>query len=296
MGLVIGAGLLQACGAVKIAYNQSPELAYWYLDSYLDFNGAQSAQVKNELTKLQAWHRQTQLPAYVEALQKLKAQMPGDFGAAQACEIVTDVRGKLLAVSDRAEPAVLAISANLNADQFQHMERRFAKNNAEYRRDFVEATARDSRRKRYKMALGRAEMLYGRLDETQRDIIGQTLDQSRFDAGLSYAERIRRQRDALAALRAVAAASQATGAAAPPADAAARAALRALFDRSLGGSEKNPGGHRSAAEPGYLEILLQDSCKGFAALHNSTSTAQRGEAVKTISSYEQDLKALIAQQ
>lgn len=292
-GLVLAACLLQACGAAKIAYNQSPELAYWYLDGYLDFNGAQSAQVRDELTKLQAWHRQTQLPAYAETLQRFKAKMPGDLDAAQACEVVTDMRSKLLAVSDHAQPAVLAIAAGLSTDQLQHMERRFAKNNDDYRRDFIEAPARSSRNKRFKMALRRAEMLYGQLDDRQREVLGQTLDQSRFDAGLSYAERTRRQSEVLQALRALTA-GQAAGIAAVPAD-ATRAALRALFDRSLGGSGRAPGKPQGGTESAYLESLTEDSCRGFATLHNSTSAAQRGQAIKNISRYEQDLQALIAQ-
>ena len=68
IGLLVLAGLLQSCSAMKIFYNQSPDFAYWYLDGYLDFTQEQSLQVKDELSQLQAWHRKTQLTGYIDTL------------------------------------------------------------------------------------------------------------------------------------------------------------------------------------------------------------------------------------
>ncbi len=31
---------LSACSAIKIGYNNLPELSYWWLDGYVDFDGA----------------------------------------------------------------------------------------------------------------------------------------------------------------------------------------------------------------------------------------------------------------
>ena len=55
---IIGVGLLaialQACSAVRLGYNKSPEIAYWWLDSYLDFDNAQSRDVRASLEQIQA--------------------------------------------------------------------------------------------------------------------------------------------------------------------------------------------------------------------------------------------------
>lgn len=276
------AGFLQACSFVKLAYNQAPEMAYRYLDSYVDFNGTQSIQINDELAKLQAWHRQTQLPIYIDTLQKLKQKMPGEIDAAQACEVFSAVRRKLVAVSDQAEPAVLALAATLNPDQLARTERKFVKGNADYVEDFIEATAKASRNKRYKRAVSRAEMLYGRLDDKQLGLIDRAIGQSRFDARLSYTERLRRQRDAAQALRAIAA----TPAAIAAATATSRSAVRGVFERSLNSPNIE---YRE-----YLEKLTQDGCRTFADLHNSTTEAQRRKAVEIINGYVQDLSALVA--
>ena len=56
---VLGAALLlSGCGLLSLAYNQLPNLSYWWLDDYFDFNTAQSTQVRNGLDALALWHKQ----------------------------------------------------------------------------------------------------------------------------------------------------------------------------------------------------------------------------------------------
>jgi len=279
LAVIVLAALLQACSAVKIAYNQAPELGYWYMDGYFDFSEVQSLRVKEELGKLQAWHRQSQLPGYVDTLQKLQQQLRGDIDTAAACAIYEDAKRKLLAVSDRAEPTVVALAPTLQPAQFTHMEARFAKGNAEFRDDFLDGTPAKRRAKRLKQAISRAEMLYGSLDERQLAVLGQRIDQSRFDPQLAYAERVRRQQDALLTLRGL------TAAQASPER--VRSAMRSLFERSL--NSPNP------AYRDYFDKLTQDNCRTVAELHNSTTPVQRARAIETLSNYEQDLRALMAQ-
>ena len=272
--------LLPACSAVKVAYNQGPELSYWYLDAYVDFNDAQSLQVKADLNRLQAWHRQTQLPGYIDSLQKLQQQMPLDFSTAQACNVYSDARLKLLALSVEVQPAVAALAATLGSQQIALMERKFAKGNAEYREEFMEGTPKAMRDRRYKKAVGRAEMLYGSLDDRQLAVVEQVIARSRFDAARSYAERVRRQQDALQTLRNLAVPGNSPAASAEK----ARIAVRSLLDRSINSPD--------AAYRAYQETVTQDGCKGFSDLHNSTSAAQRTKAVKVLGGYERELTEL----
>ena len=271
--------LLSACSAVKIAYNQSPDIAYWYLDSYVDFTGSQSLQMKEDLQKLQTWHRQTQLPAYVEMLQKIQQQMPADIQESQVCALVADVRSKLLTVADRAEPVLATLMVTLSTEQLAQMKRKFADGNTDYREDYVEATPKAVRNKRYKLAVDRAEKLYGKMSDQQLIFIGQRVDNSPFNAALSYAERLRRQRDALAIFT-KAIETQHT----PEQN---RSVLKALTQRLVNSPD--------AANRTYMEALKKDGCKNVADLHNRTTAAQRIKAVEALQGYEQDLKTLIAQ-
>lgn len=274
--------LLFGCSAVKLAYNQIPDLGYFYLDHYLDFNNVQSTQVRDELIKLQAWHRHNQLPAYIDTVQKLKAEAPADISPARACSIYSDVRRKLVTITDRAEPAMAALAETLSRDQLAYMEKRFDKGNREFRDDYILASPKASRKKRLKTAVERAEKLYGKLDEKQLAVIGQALDQSHFDPRVVYAERLRRQRDALQNLQAVI---------------AARTAGTQSGDKTLGMVREVV--ERTVTSPDasyrdYSEKFTQESCRSFAELHNSTSIAQREHAVKALAKYEEDFRILMA--
>jgi hypothetical protein len=48
-----------------------------------------------------------------------------------------------------------------------------------------------------------------------------------------------------------------------------------------------------AAHRAYMEKLEQEACVTFAALHNSTTPAQRHKAVETLSRHAQDLRTLV---
>lgn len=276
IGVLALACLLPACSALKIFYNQAPDFAYWYLDAYIDFTSAQSLQVKDDLGKLQAWHRQTQLPAYIDTLHKLRQRMPADMDAAQVCAVFADVRSKLAAVSRRAEPVAVELVSTLQTSQLTQLERQWAKGNADYRDTFLDGPPRKGRDKRYKQAVSRAERLYGTLEEKQLAVIGQRMDQSRFDAALFYAEKLRRQQDVLQTLRALVAERASAE--------KTRLAVRGLLERWL----RSP----IPAHRDHLEGLTQESCQTFAALHNSTTPAQRSRAIETLDAYEQDLRAL----
>ena len=279
---VLTALLLPACSAIKIAYNQGPDLAFWYLDAYVDFNDAQSLQVKAELNRLQTWHRQTQLPGYIDSLQKLQQQLPLDLSASQACGVYTDARQKLLAVTTEAQPAAAALASSLSIRQIASIERKFDKGNAEYREEFMEGPPKTRRERRYKKAVNRAEMLYGPLDERQLAVIEQGIAQSRFDAARSYSERVRRQQDALQTLRGLAAGGTGVASSAEK----ARTSMRLLLERSI----ESP----DPAYRAYQETLIQDTCRGFAELHNSTSAVQRAKASKVLGAYKRDLTDLRA--
>ena len=276
--LLLAAGL-QACSAVKIAYNQAVELSFWQLDGYFDFNETQKPRVREELAKVHQWHRQTQLPAYIETLQRWQAWLPGEVTEAQACAVFDEVRGKLQVISDRALPGAGTVAATLAPEQLNAMQKKFSKLNAEYRSVFIDGTPAALLEKRYKKAVSRAEMLYGSLDEPKLLVLKSRLAQSTFDAGISLNEQQRRQRDAIQSLTPLIA-GQSTSEQAGP-------VMQAYLQRAL----NSP----NTAYRSYQERLTRDSCASFAALHNSTTAAQRAKAVQTLASYAQDFRLLTTQ-
>ncbi|MCW5650034.1 MAG: hypothetical protein KIS62_09830 [Ramlibacter sp.] len=278
IGLLALAAALSACSAIKLGYNNASELVYWWLDGYLDFTDEQSPRVREDLARLHQWHRANELPRYAALLREVERLMPGDVSAQQVCAIAGEVVQRLTALSQRAEPAVVTTAMGLSPEQLQHLARRYERNNTDYRKDWLSLDPQAQQEKRFKVLLERSEMVYGSLGDPQQDVLRQQVAQSVFDARQFDAERQRRQRDALRTLRSLQQPPMPLG--------DAVLAMRGYLQRS-----------RESPDPVWRqqqERLLQEGCRTFAALHNSTTAAQRDSAVRRLRAYQRDLGELAA--
>jgi len=280
---------LQGCSTVRLAYNQAPLLVDWYLDDYVDFNAVQKPALKTALEQVHVWHRQTQLPAYIESLQKMQRQITEPLTPARACDFYEEIQEHVLNTLQgmvRLDQSATGANdlqklANLDASQLAHMERKLSKSNLKYREDYLSGTPQQLREKRFEKSLERTEMLYGKLDERQQTMLQTRLGQSGFDPQRAYAERLRRQQDMLQTLRSLASPSG-------PGAAQASAALEGVFNRAVLSPDLS---FRNDAR----QIKLHN-CQTFADLHNSTTPAQRQKAQARLQGYEQDFRALLRPQ
>jgi len=270
--------VLGACSALRIGYSQAPDLAYWWLDGYVDFNGDQTPRVREALKQWFAWHRRTQLPDYAAQLARAQAELTADTTPARACEWQGEVVKRVRTAWERAVPAAAELVPTLTPQQIQHLERRYAKANEEFRDDFLQPDLRKRTERTLKRTIERAETFYGKLTDAQRTRIADTLPRSPFDPEAWFAERQLRQQSTLAMLR------QFNG------DGAAREPLLAALRNQAEQIERSP------REPyrRYAEHLNEFNCSFAASLHNSMTPAQRRHAVGKLAGWEADLRALVA--
>jgi Family of unknown function (DUF6279) len=276
---MLALALLSACSAIKIAYNQAPDLTYWWLDGYVDFNEQQTPKVRDEITKLFAWHRASQLPKVAALLQKSQSLLPNAITPTQACGLFDEVRSLVDAIADKALPAAADLATSITPEQLLHLQHKYDKTNADYVRDFITDKPEERDAKRLKQAIQRSEMLYGKLDDAQTNAIQRAVQKSSFNAVLGLKERERRQKEALAMLGKLAADK--------PAPPAVQAALRAYLQRST-----------TSPDPvyrAYAEKMVKEGCESFAAVHATTTPEHRASAVQTLKGYEGDMRVLAAQ-
>jgi hypothetical protein len=286
---IIGAAMLimglQGCGALRLAYNQSPLATYWYLDDYLDFNSTQRPLVKAALDDIQQRHRQTQLPLYIETLEKLQHQMPNDMSAAQACALYTEVQERLLVtfegiagrLKSDAQGSGMQVLASLDSAQLAHLQSKLTRANAKYRKEYVDGPMSKLREKRQEQAVSRTESLYGNITSKQEALLEARLEATELEPEAAYAERLRRQQDLLQTLRNMTKASAAT----------MSTNLGGVFARMAMSPDPN---YRD-----YSEKTRMQACETFSDVHNSMSPEQRLTALRKLQNYELDLRALSIQ-
>ena len=276
MGLCVALLMAGGCSALRFGYNRAADLAYWWLDGYADFNDSQTVHVRDALSAWFDWHRGTQLQDYARQLAQAQREVVDNSTPARVCEWWAVANARVETSLERAVPAAAELMLSISPKQLQHMERRYAKANEEFRDEYLQVDLAKRRKASVERAAERAELLYGRLDDVQREQIARSITRSPFNPELWLSERKRRQQDALQILRRVAA----TGAGRDQAE----AALRAYIERW----SRSPNEEYRR----YLEELTDFNCAFGASLHNTTSITQRQTAVQKLKGWEADLRAL----
>ena len=273
MSLVTG-----ACSTLRFGYNQAADLAYWWLDGYVDFNDAQTVLARNAIATWFVWHRSTQLPVYAKLLVSAENEVVTDSTPGQVCVWWDTLSTSLQTSLERAVPAASELVLSISPAQIEHIERRYAKANAEFRDEYLQSDPLKRRRESIRRATERAELLYGKMQEAQREQIARLVARSPFDPELWFNERRRRQQDALQILRRVAADGLGPE--------QVQAALRGYLERSRQSPKDDYRQHS--------ETLTAFNCALAATLHNSTDPAQRQSAVQKLKGWESDLRSLSA--
>ena len=274
--LLLGLG---GCSALRLGYAAGPDIVYWWLDGYIDFTGAQTPRARDAIRQWFAWHRREQVPEYAALLVRAQAEVRADVTPARVCEWQGEVLKRARSAFEKIAPDAAEMMLTITPQQVKHLEARYDKFNAQYRDDYLQSDPRQRADEALKRVVERAEMLYGRLSDAQRERIVEGLKRSPFDPELWLAERRARQQDALQILRRVGAGDGATRE-------QALAELRGYVERLQRSPREN---YRR-----YNERLAEFNCSFAAALHDSMSAAQRRTAAERLAGWEADLRAIAA--
>jgi hypothetical protein len=269
--------VLSGCSMVQTVYNRSPDLAYWWIDGFVDISTEQRPQVTESLQRYQDWHRSTQLPRYAQWLQQLQAWVLTDVTEAQSCKLYGEIWDTLPVLAETAEAGTSRLARTLSSEQVEHLRGKLERHHRDWRKDWVEDGAAENLDKRVKRARERAEDFYGRLEPAQQRLLRQQAERSPYDIGMAEAIRLRRQEDIVSTLKQLQRQ--------PPAPEEFRLQIKGLLQRSVNSPVP--------AQQAYVTRLNDFNCRAIAQLHNSTSAEQRQAALKRLQKYERDVRALM---
>ena len=273
--------ILTGCSAVRLGYNNLPDIASWWLDSYIDFSDTQGPQAKAALQKLQTWHRKEELPAIADLLVQAQTLAPQNITPEQACKIWEGAQVRVESFIQESSRLAAPVVSQLSAKQFKHLEKEWASRNEDWKKQWVQGTPDSRIKKRVDLAAERFNSFYGDLNLEQRQVLKQQFLQSTWSPEASYQRRLKRQQEQLIALQAMS--SEITKPAMPIAQ--VEKALQSLILQSV-----RP---KDAGELSKQLQLEQQACQNLAQLHNTMSPAQRLKAQRKLKDYETDVRELM---
>lgn len=202
--LLAAAILLNACSAMRLGYGNADSLARWWMDQYLDFTPEQDALVRERLTRLHLWHRQSQLPDYAILLREARDLVDGQPTAANSLGLSESIIRRVRTLADKAMPDVADLLVTLTPAQIDRMAARLTDKNADYAKEARLADGESGQRKaRMKRLLDRAEYWFGDFSGEQEAAIRRLIDAQPTGSQFWFDERMRRQREWLEIVRKV---------------------------------------------------------------------------------------------
>lgn len=129
---------LGACSRVGLAYRNLDVIIPWTLSDYLDMNGEQKDWFNERLKKHLNWHCTTQLPGYLEWLDRLQSMVETNQVTDAALQARTSEAKKAIADTARQiTPSAIELLQGLDDKQVAEMNDAFAKDLRKREKEYV---------------------------------------------------------------------------------------------------------------------------------------------------------------
>jgi hypothetical protein len=129
--LVLSLVFLVGCSLRKLGYNLAPRFLVSRLVDTFDLNKAQKQQAQAAVAGLHSWHRQSELPRYVEFLDAVIAKTADGLTRDEVQWMLTEGEHHWERAAQKVTPAAAALLATLSPEQISHSELEMKKGSQE---------------------------------------------------------------------------------------------------------------------------------------------------------------------
>jgi len=130
---------LVACSRIDLAYRNLDRLVPWSLGDYLDMNRDQKVLLDERLRQHLAWHCKTQLPSYLDWLDRVRAMVAEDQVTDQALQQRTrEAREAIGRVAEEITPSATELLRGMSDAQVAEMREAFRDDISERQKQYVD--------------------------------------------------------------------------------------------------------------------------------------------------------------
>jgi hypothetical protein len=280
LSLAAAAAILAACSStnmfyanIAFAYSNAAPMLTWWVDDYVDLNEGQKDWVRERFERLMSWHRSRELPAYAALLASIEASLEGGLTVEEVRNAHREMRRGYHRVVEQVLPHMADLLLQLDAEQVESMERKFAEDN---RRAAKESggNSEERRSRGIRKAIEHLEAWTGTLEAPQRELVAARL-RALPDINADYmVDRRYRQAETLVLIRAK-----------PDREAMIAGLRRLLIDTE------------SWRRPDYLRKLQERDTRNYemlAVLGSTLSSEQQAHLHRRLRGFMADITTLVA--
>ncbi|RCL28719.1 hypothetical protein C6A77_04935 [Pseudomonas sp. AFG_SD02_1510_Pfu_092] len=168
--IAIGFALaLAACSRIDLAYRNLDRLVPWSLDDYLAMNREQKALLDERLREHLAWHCKTQLPGYLDWLDRIRGMVADGQVTDQTLQQRTrEARAAIGRVAEAITPSATELLRGMSDAQVAEMREAFRDDIAERQKQYVDTPLAKQIARRAERMEKRLTPWFGELSATQK--------------------------------------------------------------------------------------------------------------------------------
>ena len=159
---------LGACSGTTFVYNRLDTILPWYIDDYVDLSGSQERQLDATLEPFLRWHRQQELPRYVDLLNQIDASLDHTLSTEEIAQIYSGMETAWQRLEEESLDWLLEIGGTLTEEQVQEFLGYLAKRQQEYEEEYLTRSDQEYREESYESFVDSMEDNLGRLSKEQR--------------------------------------------------------------------------------------------------------------------------------
>ncbi|MBD9591125.1 hypothetical protein IB254_28975 [Pseudomonas sp. PDM03] len=160
---------LGACSRMGLAYRNLDVIIPWTLSDYLDMNGEQKGWFNERLKEHLSWHCTTQLPGYLDWLDRLQVMVETNQVTDAALQSRTQEAKQAIAQTAREiTPSAIELLQGLDDKQVAEMNEAFAKDQRKRQQDYVKPSLAQQIKERSERMEKRLDGWIGPLSQPQQ--------------------------------------------------------------------------------------------------------------------------------
>ena len=160
---------LGACSRVGLAYRNLDVIIPWTLSDYLDMNGEQKGWFNERLKEHLSWHCTTQLPGYLDWLDRLEGMVETNQVTDAALQARTqEAKAAIAQTAREITPSAIELLKGLDDKQVAEMNDAFAKDQRKRQEEYLKPSLDQQIKERAQRMEKRLDDWLGPLSETQR--------------------------------------------------------------------------------------------------------------------------------
>lgn len=172
LALVACAVVLAGCSRMNLAYRNLDLLIPWSLNDYLDMTREQQTRFRAQLHEHISWHCRTQLPGYLDLIERLQAQVrQGTLDESALRAHYGNAQEAIQAIALEITPTTVQLLRDLDDRQVRELDEQFEKDRQEREKKYLKPPVDQQIHERTDRMQERVEEWLGKVSAAQRQRI-----------------------------------------------------------------------------------------------------------------------------